>query len=151
MLMMSWRGTFPGCSVGCVGWVVSLQADLTALVANTHRFRDRATVGNSGQDQQACRDQLVTDPRVRLGEPCSGKLAGDLGAEIVTTLSSHGEPLQKRLPPLVLGGEQRFTVKPGGVCLVGRRHVIQCHTSRAQYKCSSGVAWLAYHRIHVQT
>jgi hypothetical protein len=50
-----------------------------------------------------------------LGEPCSGKLAGDLGAEIVATLSSHGEPLQKRLPPLVLSGEQRFTVKPGGV------------------------------------
>ena len=55
------------------------------------------------------------------------KLAGDLGAEIVATLSTRGEPVQKRLPPFVLSGEQRFTVKPGGERLVDLRHAIQCH------------------------
>ena len=91
--------------MGCVGWLVSVTGALTALVANTHRFRDRTTVGNAGQDQQAGRDQLGTDPRVWLSEPFLGKLAGDLGAEIVATLSGGREPVQERLPPLVLSGE----------------------------------------------
>ena len=70
----------------------------------------------------------MSDPRVWLGEPCFGKLAGDLSAEIVASLSGRGELVQERLPLLVLSGEYRFTVKPRGECLVDRRHAIQCHT-----------------------
>lgn len=58
-----------GLSAGCVGGVVSLQAALAALVAKAHRFGNRATVGDAGQDQQAGRDQLVTLPPFRVGQP----------------------------------------------------------------------------------
>ena len=60
----------------------------------------------------------MTDPRVSLSEPCFGKLVGDLSAEIVAVMSGRGEPVQQRLPPLVLSGEYRFTVEPGGEPLV---------------------------------
>ena len=98
----------------------------------------------------------MTDPRVRLGKPYSGKLAGDLSAEIVATLSCRGKPIQERLPSFVLGGEHRFTVKPGGERLVDRRHAIQCHTDRAQYMRPRGrspglLAQILVHRSTLET
>src|SRR5918995_3784506 len=70
------------CSAGCVGWVVSLEAALAALVTNPHGIEQLVAVNGSGDQHQPDREQVLATADGMVGHPEPRQLARGPGVPL---------------------------------------------------------------------